>query len=143
VTNTRQRGTLLRPGILVAVVLCSTLSGYLLWFHLHYPGEAPSTMPVASLLILMTAAALGADIVRASTRAVLTAALATTLLVVGYAALMSLGIALLVLAMVEIVLLVRQVQGLPATHSIASLALGTSVGAVVSVGFFNWSASLH
>jgi hypothetical protein len=100
-------------------------------------------MPFASLLVLMSAAALVAEMVSPSVRVFMTAALATTLLVVGYAALMSLGIALLVLAVIEIALAVREVNGLPVTHAAASIALGASAGAVVTLGFFQWAASVH
>jgi hypothetical protein len=142
-TAGREQSTLLRPGILIPIVLLATLGAYLWWMNLHEPGDLSSTMPFASLLVLMGAAALVAEMASSSVRVFMTAALATTLLVVGYAALMSLGIALLVLAVIEIALAVREVQGLPVIHAIVSTALGASAGGIVTLGFFQWTASVR
>lgn len=139
----REQRTLLRPGILIPVVLLASLGAYLWWMDLHQPDDLSSSLPFVTLLLLMSATALCADMVGRVARALMTAALATTLLVVGYAALMSFGIALIVLAVLELALLARQVQGLPMTQATASLVLGASAGVIVSLGFFHWAASVR
>jgi hypothetical protein len=135
-----QRGTLLRPGILVAIAMIAAAGAYLWWIHLHQPEELWSTLPFAGLLVLFGVVALVAELAPPFASVAVTAGLITVLLAVGYAALMSLGIALIALAVVEAALVLRPLQRLSTRHAIASLALGCLVGAVVDAGFFNWAA---
>jgi len=140
VTVGGQRGTLLRPGRLVAIAMIAAAGAYLWWMHLHQPEDLWSALPFAGVLVLIGIAALCAELAPAFASVVVTAALITVLLAVGYAALMTLGMALIALAIVEATLVLRPMRRLSRRMAIASLALGCLIGAVVDAGFFNWAA---
>src|SRR5258708_1746359 len=143
-TTGRQERTLLRPGILVAAVMIGCAGGYLWWMSLHQPDTMSSALPFAGFLVLMSAAAAGAEVVASpAAKVLLQSTLITILLAVGVAALMGLGIVLLALAIVEIALLSLRVQRLPNRKAIAPLALGCLIGVAVDAGFFNWTGRSH
>ncbi len=137
------RRTLLRPGILVAAVLAGTAGGYTWWTRLHQADTFSSALPFAGFLLLLGAAALSAEVASPGVRVFVGAALVVIFSVVGYAALMSLGIALIALAVVEVALLLEPLQLLSTRKAIASLGLGCLVGATIDVGFFNWTVHAH
>jgi hypothetical protein len=111
--------------------------------HLHQPDVLSSTIPFAGVLVLMGVAALSAEFAPAYASVLITAALITVLLAIGYAALMSLGLALIALALVEVGVVVRSLERLSARKAMAALALGFVLGVVLDAGFFNWAARYH
>ena len=136
------RRSLLRPGPISAIALL-TATGviYVSIMRQQQPNTLSEVLPFATLLALTVIAAVAVELVDSWPRLLIRTALTLVLFAAGVGALMSVGMALLVIGAVELVGLVGDADRATVRDRVMGLCAGVGVGAAVVVGFFSWAAA--